>query len=147
MIPVGGGSKRIIPRSSIVWIFCFQTYPNKFGTFGNKKSRNCGMIRSAEREGFEPSLRFRKHAFQACAFSHSATSPVPLFRGQRMYRKHDDYLLPTTVGSISCARRIYSSPRSFWPSCLYSIPRFNKTRALSGSSLYAFVKLTMAESR
>jgi len=72
---------------------------------------------------------------------------VPLFRGQRMYRKHDDYLLPTTVGSISCARRIYSSPRSFWPSCLYSIPRFNKTRALSGSSLYAFVKLTMAESR
>ena len=31
---------------------------------------------SAERGGFEPPLRFRKHAFQACAFSHSATSPV-----------------------------------------------------------------------
>jgi site-specific DNA recombinase len=30
---------------------------------------------SAERGGFEPPLRYRKHAFQACAFSHSATSP------------------------------------------------------------------------
>lgn len=30
----------------------------------------------AERGGFEPPLRFRKHAFQACAFSHSATSPL-----------------------------------------------------------------------
>ena len=30
----------------------------------------------AEREGFEPSRRdYRLHAFQACAFSHSATSP------------------------------------------------------------------------
>jgi hypothetical protein len=26
--------------------------------------------------GFEPTLRLSKHAFQACAFSHSATSPV-----------------------------------------------------------------------
>ncbi len=30
---------------------------------------------SAERGGFEPPLRYRKHAFQACAFSHSATFP------------------------------------------------------------------------
>ena len=30
----------------------------------------------AEREGFEPSVRFwRTHAFQACLFSHSSTSP------------------------------------------------------------------------
>ena len=29
----------------------------------------------AEREGFEPSMRFRIHAFQACAFNRSATSP------------------------------------------------------------------------
>ena len=29
----------------------------------------------AERVGFEPTLRFRKHTFQACAFGHSATSP------------------------------------------------------------------------
>ncbi len=31
---------------------------------------------SAERGGFEPPLHFCKHAFQACAFSHSATFPV-----------------------------------------------------------------------
>ena len=30
----------------------------------------------AERVGFEPTLGFPKHAFQACAFSRSATSPV-----------------------------------------------------------------------
>ena len=30
----------------------------------------------AEREGFEPSIRCRIHTFQACAFSHSATSPL-----------------------------------------------------------------------
>ena len=29
----------------------------------------------AVREGFEPSIRYRIHAFQACAFDHSATSP------------------------------------------------------------------------
>ncbi len=33
----------------------------------------------AERVGFEPTLGFPKHAFQACAFSRSATSPF-LFR-------------------------------------------------------------------
>ena len=30
----------------------------------------------AEREGFEPSIRFRIHTFQACAFDHSAISPA-----------------------------------------------------------------------
>ena len=29
----------------------------------------------AEREGFEPSVGFPTHAFQACAIDHSATSP------------------------------------------------------------------------
>ena len=29
----------------------------------------------ADREGFEPSLPFGKHAFQACAIDHSATCP------------------------------------------------------------------------
>ena len=29
-----------------------------------------------ERKGFEPSIRYRIHAFQACALSHSATSLV-----------------------------------------------------------------------
>ncbi len=30
----------------------------------------------AEKAGFEPAVRFRTHAFQACALSHSATSPL-----------------------------------------------------------------------
>ena len=45
----------------------------------NKKGQpkaNFQLSPSAERGGFEPPLRYRKHAFQACAFSHSATSPV-----------------------------------------------------------------------
>jgi hypothetical protein len=34
----------------------------------------------AERVGFEPTLGFPKHAFQACAFSRSATSPFFQFQ-------------------------------------------------------------------
>ena len=34
----------------------------------------------AEREGFEPSIRYRIHTFQACAFDHSAISPVKRLR-------------------------------------------------------------------
>jgi hypothetical protein len=30
----------------------------------------------AVREGFEPSIRCRIHAFQACSFDHSDTSPI-----------------------------------------------------------------------
>ncbi len=30
----------------------------------------------AESEGFEPSIRYRIHTFQACAFGHSASSPL-----------------------------------------------------------------------
>ena len=33
----------------------------------------------AEKEGFEPSIRFRIHTFQACAFDRSAISPVEHF--------------------------------------------------------------------
>ena len=33
----------------------------------------------AVREGFEPSIRFRIHTFQACSFGHSDTSPGKLF--------------------------------------------------------------------
>jgi hypothetical protein len=33
----------------------------------------------AVREGFEPSIRFRIHTFQACSFNHSDTSPNLLF--------------------------------------------------------------------
>ena len=53
-----------------------------------KKPANCGPFRfllatsalaadcMAVREGFEPSIRYRIHAFQASAFDHSATSPL-----------------------------------------------------------------------
>jgi hypothetical protein len=35
-----------------------------------------GFIYLAEREGFEPSIRYKRiHTFQACSFSHSDTSP------------------------------------------------------------------------
>ena len=34
------------------------------------------ILKMAERVGFEPTLGFPKHAFQACAFSRSATSPL-----------------------------------------------------------------------
>ena len=47
---------------------------NKKGSQGEKTLNP--LILLAERGGFEPPLRFRKHAFQACAISHSATSPV-----------------------------------------------------------------------
>jgi hypothetical protein len=33
------------------------------------------FFRAADGEGFEPSLPFGKHAFQACAIDHSATHP------------------------------------------------------------------------
>ncbi len=40
--------------------------------------------RLAERVGFEPTVRFPAHAFQACALSHSAISPErPLLKGRR----------------------------------------------------------------
>ena len=42
----------------------------------NKKTRMRRVLCMAEREGFEPSLRYeRKHDFESCAFNHSATSP------------------------------------------------------------------------
>ncbi len=34
-----------------------------------------GLLKMAEKEGFEPSVSFPTHAFQACAFDHSAISP------------------------------------------------------------------------
>ena len=34
------------------------------------------LIKMAEGEGFEPSIRCRIHDFQSCAFDHSATPPA-----------------------------------------------------------------------
>ena len=48
-----------------------------FGNWGIKKSLDLGLMwQMAEREGFEPSIRFcRILTFQASAFDHSATAP------------------------------------------------------------------------
>ena len=47
-------------------------YTLPFKALGDLKHGKCKM---AEREGFEPSIRCRIHAFQACAFNRSAISP------------------------------------------------------------------------
>ena len=42
-------------------------------------------MKMAEREGFEPSVRFwRTHTFQACSFNRSDTSPEICARGRKM---------------------------------------------------------------
>ena len=52
----------------------------------------------AEREGFEPSMRFRIHTFQACSFDRSDTSPgLRLLAGRRSgpaSSRHTLWLLP-----------------------------------------------------
>ena len=46
------------------------------------------MCKLAERAGFEPAIRFNPiHAFQACAFNRSATSPAAGFlEGRQLTR-------------------------------------------------------------
>src|SRR2546428_8005815 len=53
-------------------------------TAGANPHLRCGAPGTtlAERVGFEPTIRFRIHAFQACAFGRSATSPT-FFAGGR----------------------------------------------------------------
>ena len=47
------------------------------------------LLKMAERVGFEPTLGFPKHAFQACAFGRSATSPVqPLNIHRTLFKNH-----------------------------------------------------------
>ncbi len=42
----------------------------------HKKAPHCGaFLNLAVGEGFEPSIRFRIHTFQACSFGHSDTPP------------------------------------------------------------------------
>ena len=47
-----------------------------------KRARWRVILILAERKGFEPSIRYKRiHAFQACDFNHSSTSPDGMFRG------------------------------------------------------------------
>ena len=50
----------------------------------------------AERVGFEPTLPCGKHAFQACAFSHSAISPLlgSLYKSITVSRSLSDAAAP-----------------------------------------------------
>ena len=67
----------------------------------NKKvpRQNLGTyIKNAERTGFEPANRFcRLHAFQACLFNHSSTSPKNTLQSQNCVcgckgtKKHENH--------------------------------------------------------
>ena len=46
------------------------------GLYKNKRPQSGRLDYLAERKGFEPSIRYKRiHAFQACDFNHSSTSP------------------------------------------------------------------------
>jgi hypothetical protein len=64
----------------------------------------------AERVGFEPTLPCGKHAFQACAFSHSAISPALRGATFRLYHILCILLARTTLPAMY---RIRSNGRSF----------------------------------
>ncbi len=51
---------------------------------------------AAERAGFEPAVAFTTHAFQACTFNHSVTSPIHLPKLSRSYAK----FMPCGEGGI-----------------------------------------------
>ena len=62
-------------RNAVLWFFYSQTLKSKLYVFAYKKTKHFrAWFTFAERKGFEPSIRFRIHTFQACAFDHSATS-------------------------------------------------------------------------
>src|SRR5207249_8355835 len=62
--------QRHFERKSRNWVVVIGT-GNPFG------SRVLGLVKLAERGGFEPPVGFKPtHAFQACALNHSAISPL-----------------------------------------------------------------------
>ena len=67
----------------------------------------------AERVGFEPTLPCGKHAFQACAFSHSAISPALLGNLFDFTILPASRLRPDTRTTLAATRRIGRNGRSF----------------------------------
>ncbi len=67
----------------------------------------------AERQGFEPWIPCGIHAFQACAFSHSAISPQ-VCAGQHHLMQGN-----TFVGDSACGAVVGVSPVSFYVLILY----------------------------
>ena len=59
------------------------------------KGKSCTLMKEAERTGFEPANRFcRLHAFQACLFNHSSTSP-----SQKPLQNYRKYSMQTNVAN------------------------------------------------
>ena len=73
---------------------------------------NCEFL--AEGAGFEPALPFGKHAFQACALSHSATPPI--FFGHYRTRLMNAMLTISKYCNSSCLH------------CLQILSYFNQRR-------------------
>jgi hypothetical protein len=72
-IPLSPGFRRFAPTSLPA---CGGAMQNTKKNGARVNSAPVSFLCFAEREGFEPSIRFwRTHAFQACLFSHSSISP------------------------------------------------------------------------
>jgi hypothetical protein len=71
--PLSSGFRRFAPTSLPA---CGGAMQNTKKNGARVNSAPVSFLCFAEREGFEPSIRFwRTHAFQACLFSHSSISP------------------------------------------------------------------------
>jgi hypothetical protein len=91
LIPEGASHKEINARHFIPDPFLFYTgrQTKSLSCYKTKNAPLSGSINfSAERKGFEPSICCHIHAFQACAFSHSATS-LFLFKVAKNTKKTD----------------------------------------------------------
>jgi hypothetical protein len=79
MIPFGVNlANHFLQNQSLACLIRFTSKPNlsKLNLVFAFRSLRFVKNAFAERGGFEPPLHYCKHAFQACAFSHSATSPM-----------------------------------------------------------------------
>src|SRR6266571_5674150 len=74
-IKVGGRSQSALRTAALIGITL--SGPEKYS--GSECPCRAEIESLAERAGFEPAVRFwRTHAFQACTFDRSVTSPVEL---------------------------------------------------------------------
>src|SRR5690625_2794917 len=65
----------------------------------------------ADREGFEPSIRYERiHAFQACAFNHSATCPFCMARPFRHSIRKAGYYNPNISHLLDVERVSVAKP-------------------------------------
>ena len=102
------------------------------------------LWKCAEREGFEPSMRFRIHTFQACSFDRSDTSPgLRLMAGRRSgpaSSRHTLWLLPllpSGPGGVHnlTLREDRTGPPSIRPSGQRSLAEVRVQKQVGGSFL------------